>query len=104
MEKYYYCTSKTYFKTTQVLKSIIEIFEELGKLKIKHRNWDMKLYIQHDSNFVIQLCIFLKKILRGFSPKLVGFFVVFVFFLLFHSTLFLITNLLVRLKKYTRVS
>ncbi|MBR2919028.1 MAG: hypothetical protein IKC29_03090, partial [Clostridia bacterium] len=35
MEKYYYCTSKTYFKTTQVLKSIIEIFEELGKTELE---------------------------------------------------------------------
>lgn len=28
MEKYYYCTSKTYFKTEQVLKSILNIFDE----------------------------------------------------------------------------
>lgn len=35
MEKYYYCTSKTYFKTTQVLKSIIEIFKESGKTELE---------------------------------------------------------------------
>ena len=35
MEKYYYCTAKTYFKTTQVLKSIIEIFEESGKTELE---------------------------------------------------------------------
>jgi DNA-binding ferritin-like protein (Dps family) len=38
MEKYYYCTTKTYFKTTQVLKSIIEIFEESGKTELEFNN------------------------------------------------------------------
>ena len=28
MKKYYYCTTKTYFKTAHVLKSIIEVFED----------------------------------------------------------------------------
>jgi hypothetical protein len=35
MEKYYFCTTKTYFKTEQVLGSIIEIFEEKGLVEMK---------------------------------------------------------------------
>ena len=31
MEKYYYCAAKTYFKTEQVLKSILEIFDEVNQ-------------------------------------------------------------------------
>ena len=100
---------KHFTKRRRKEKSAIKLMTlniwRIGKtLKIKHKNWDRKLYIQHDSNFVIQLCIFLKKILRGVAPKLVGLCLLLFFFFFFtfsfHSV-FLITNVLVRLKKYT---
>ena len=35
MEKHYYCTAKTYFKTEQVLKCILEIFDEINQTEVE---------------------------------------------------------------------
>ena len=80
---------KHFTKRRRKEKSAIKLMTlniwRIGKtLKIKHKNWDRKLYIQHDSNFVIQLCIFLKKILRGVAPKLVGLCLLLFFFFFFY--------------------